>query len=172
MLRTWFSSVRARLILLVLPALALILYTGIDQRRHAAPDGSAKALRVANIGLYSQQLLIAQAKGLPRTLPLLPQIRKATSSICSQLLALPGPPFLSIANLGVTDLVAYVLSSAIALTGQITMASRQYFQQTLQMRDFGIGTYQTSPATGVPSINLACPVTGTFLSWRHKALFA
>jgi hypothetical protein len=171
MLRTWFSILRARLTLLVLPVLALILYTRIDQRRFAALDGSAEALRVANIASYNQQLLIAHAKGMLRTLPLLPQIREAAPSICSQLLALPEPSFLSIANLGVTDLVAYVLSSEIPLTGQINISRRQYFQQTLQMRDFGIGTYQTNRATGVPSINLAYPVTGTFLCWRHKALF-
>jgi hypothetical protein len=83
MLRTRFSILRARLILLVLPPLALILYTGIDQRRLAALDGSAEALRVANIASYNQQLLIAHAKGLLRTLPLLPQIQEATPSICS-----------------------------------------------------------------------------------------
>jgi hypothetical protein len=91
--------------------------------------------------------------------------------MCNQLWALPEPPFLSIANLGVADVVAYVLSSAIPMTDKINIADGQYFQQTPQMRDFGTGTYQTNRATGVPSINLAYPITDTFLSWRHKALF-
>jgi hypothetical protein len=175
MLQTWLSSLRARLILLVLlallPTLAFLLYSHFDQRRHAAQDGSAEALRLANIGSYNQETLIAQAKGLLRTLSLLPQIREASPSMCCQLLAILEPPYLSIANLGVTDLDANVLCSAIPLSGPINIADRQFFQRTLEIRDFGIGTYQISRATGVPSINLGYSVTGTFLCRRHKALF-
>ena len=94
MLRTWLSSLRARLILLVLfallPALALILYTGLDQRRSAAQRASDEALRLANIASYNQEIFVEQVRGLLKTLSLLPQIREASPSECSQLLALPG----------------------------------------------------------------------------------
>ena len=51
-----------------------------------------------------------------------------------------------------------MLCSAVPLSGPINIADRQYFQQTLQMRDFGTGTYQIGRITGVPSINFGYPV--------------
>lgn len=62
MTRFSFSSLRARLLLLVLlaviPALGLILYTAAEQRRAAAGEAQANALRLARSVSSGQDDLI------------------------------------------------------------------------------------------------------------------
>ena len=86
-----FSSLRIRLVLLVLlaviPALGLILYTGLEQRRLAAVRAQENASRVLHQAMMQQDLLIAGARQLLLTLAHLPQVRKLDSQGCSVIVA-------------------------------------------------------------------------------------
>ena len=74
-----FSSLRFRLILLVLlavlPALGLILYTAVEQRRLATTEVQENALRLARFAAADQDNLIEGARQLLIALARLPEIR-------------------------------------------------------------------------------------------------
>ena len=121
MARFSFSSLRARLLLLVLlavvPALGLTLYTGLEQRRLAAVEAQEDALRVLNHSTMQQDLLIAGARQLLVTLAHLPQVRKRDSGGCSPIVAelLKEHPYLMIAAGDRPSGVDIILSKPVTL---------------------------------------------------------
>jgi len=74
-----FSSLRVRLIILVLlaiiPALGLTLYTGLEQRQIATNQAKDEALRLAHFASSRQRQLIEGAHQFLHILAQLPQVR-------------------------------------------------------------------------------------------------
>jgi len=85
--RLFLSSLRARLLLLVLlaiiPALGLILYTASAQRRTAAVEVEENALRLAQFAAANQGRASEGARQLLIALAQLPEVREGDSAECS-----------------------------------------------------------------------------------------
>jgi signal transduction histidine kinase/ActR/RegA family two-component response regulator/HAMP domain-containing protein len=162
MLRFSFSSLRVRLLLLVLlaviPALGLILYTGFEQRRLAAGDVKARALRLVHYSLREQDLLIGGARQLLVTLAHLPEVRSGDSAACNALFAKLEKQFQYYINFGTIKPNGDLSCSAIPFSGQINAADRLYFRRAIKARDFAIGEYQIGRVTKKPTINFGYPV--------------
>src|SRR3990172_2535697 len=157
-----FSSLRIRLLLLVLlaviPALGLILYTGLEQRRQAAVHAKKDALRVLDQSVMQQDLLIAGARQLLVALVSLPEVRHHDSGGCNALFfdILGRYPFY--ANLGAIAPNGDLFCSARSLGGPINVAERAYFRRAMATRDFAIGDYQVGKVTGKATINFGYPL--------------
>jgi len=157
-----FSSLRIRLLLLVLlavlPALGLILYTGLEQRRSAAVEARENALRVLNQSMMQQDFLIAGARQLLVTLAHLPEVRKLDSQGCSAIVAelLKEHPYY--ANLGAIAPNGDVHCSALPLSGPINVADRAYFRRAMATLDFAVGDYQVGRVTGKGTVNFGYPL--------------
>ncbi len=162
MARLSFSSLRVRLLLLVLlaiiPALGLILYTGLEQRRQAAVHAQKDALRVLDHSVMQQDLLIAGARQLLVALVSLPEVRHRDSGGCNALFfdILGRYPFY--ANLGAIAPNGDIFCSARSLGGPINVAERAYFRRAMATRDFAIGDYQVGRVTGKATINFGYPL--------------
>jgi signal transduction histidine kinase len=162
MARFSFSSVRARLLILVLlaviPSLGLALYTGLEQRRLAAVEAQKDAVRVLEHSVMQQDLLIAGARQLLLALTKLPEVRHRDSGGCNALFfdILERYPFY--ANLGAIAPDGDVFCSALAFSGRINAADRAYFRRAIATRDFAIGDYQVGLATRRATINFAYPL--------------
>ena len=162
MLTKYHSSLRARLIQLVLlailPAIGLILYTAAEERRRASHEAASEALRLARVVSLSHQRLIDSTRQLLVMLSRLPEVRKHEPRACGALFSelLKGYP--SYANLGAGNLKGDLFCSAVPLTKPVNMADRSYFRRTLQQRDFAVGEYQTDRVTGRAGLNFAYPV--------------
>lgn len=162
MSRKLFASLRARLILLVLlaviPALGLILYTGAEQRRLAAENTRADALSLARLLAADHARIIEETRQLLLTLTHLSEVREADSAACSDLFSglLEEHPRYN--NLGATTLDGDVFCSAVDLGVPVNLADRDYFQRTVQESQFAIGSYQVDQITASPTINFAYPV--------------
>jgi len=91
MTRFSFSSLRVRLVALVLlavlPAFGLILFTGLEDRRRAAAEVQDNALRLARLAASGQDRLIEGVRQLLPGLALLPQVRDGNTAGCNALLA-------------------------------------------------------------------------------------
>lgn len=155
-------SLRARLIQLVLlailPAVGLILYTGAEERRRASRDATSEALRLARVVSISHQRLIDSTRQLLVVLSRLPEVRGHEPRVCGALFSelLKGhPPY---ANLGATNLKGDIFCSAVPLSKPVNIADRSYFRQTLQQRDFAVGEYQIGRIIGRAGLNFAYPV--------------
>ena len=81
-----WASVRARLLLLILmailPALGLALYTGLEHRQIAAVQAQQEALRLTRIASNDHEGLIEGARQLLVALSSLPAVRTRDTSSC------------------------------------------------------------------------------------------
>jgi len=164
MSRLPLASLRVRLFLLVLlavlPAAALILYTGWEQRRHAATEAQADALRLTRLAASEHQRLIEGAHQLLLALAQLPSVRSRDAAGCSALFADLLKQYPRYANLGASTRDGEVFCSALPRRGPINNADRAYFRLALQSRDFAAGEYQIGRITGKASLNFGYPALG------------
>jgi signal transduction histidine kinase len=156
-----FSSLRARLLLLVLlaavPVLGLILYTDLEQRRLAADQAQEDALRFARLAAADQAQLIQGAHQLLTALSQLPAVRDGDSETCTMLFTNLLKQYPVYANLGAARADGEVFCSGAPVTQPITVAGSTWFQRVQQRRDFTIGEYQRSLVTGQFTLVLGYP---------------
>ncbi|MBI4489190.1 MAG: hypothetical protein HY694_08905, partial [Deltaproteobacteria bacterium] len=133
MTRFSFSSLRARLMLLVLlaviPALGLVLYTAAEQRRSAAVEAQEGALRLARLASSDQEQFIEGARQLLVSLAQLPHVRQRDSGACDALFANLLKQYPLYATLGAVDAKGYPFCSAIPIRRPFSAADRAWFQR-------------------------------------------
>lgn len=161
MRRTYFSSLRFRLQLLMLlslaPASGLVLYTVSEQRRLAATDVQTNARQLARLAASQQEQLIEGARQLLVAFAELPSIR-GTGAACSTTLATLLPQFPLYANFGVIQPDGAVTCSAVPLMSPLNLRDRSYFRRALTERQFAVGEYQIGRITNKASINFGYPI--------------
>jgi PAS domain S-box-containing protein len=162
MRRLSFSSLRVRLLLLVLlavvPALGLILYTASEQRRLAAGEVQEQALRLAWIAATDQGQLTEGARQLLIALAQLPAVRGRDPAACSSLFAALLKQYPHYANLAAVKPDGDTFCSALPLSGPASAADRLYFRRAVETHDFAVGEYQIGRITRKASINFGYPV--------------
>jgi PAS domain S-box-containing protein len=162
-MRRWsFSSLRVRLLLLVLlavvPALGLILYTASEQRRLAARTVQEQALRLAWTAATDHGQLTEGARQLLIALAQLPAVRGRDPAACSALFADLLKQYPRYANLAAVKPDGDTFCSALPLSGPVSAADRLYFRRAIETRDFAVGEYQIGRVTRKASINFGYPV--------------
>lgn len=173
----WFASsgLRVRLILLVLlalvPALGLVLYTAWEQRRQADTQVEATALQLVTIASTDHERLIEGARQLLITLSRLPEVRERRAHACSALFRDLLKQYRVYGNLGAVDLSGEVFCSGLPLPGGVNLADRGYVRDALVTRAFAVGEYQVGRITGKASINFGYPVIDE-TGQRHAVVFA
>lgn len=162
--RRWrvFSTLRARLLLLVLlavlPALAVIIDTGIEQRRHAVRDARQDALRLARLVARDHAQLIREGRQLLTALAEIPEVRRALPGRCTAFLAALAARDDRFANFGVIRPNGDIACSGVALGRRVNVADRAYFRRAVENRAFAVGDYQVGRITKRPVLVLAHPV--------------
>jgi signal transduction histidine kinase/CheY-like chemotaxis protein/HAMP domain-containing protein len=158
----FFFSLRFRLILLVLlaviPALGLILYTGIEERRIAAAQAKEDALRLVRLVSSNQSQLIEGARHFLYTLAQLSQVRNCDPAACCSLFATLLRQYPWYLNIGVAGQDGNIFASALPLARPVNAADRKWFQRAFKTCAFSIGDYQIGRITGKPSVNFGHPV--------------
>src|SRR4029434_477633 len=162
MARLSLTSVRARLLLLVLlaviPALGLTLYTNLEERQLRKVQVQEQAMRLSRLVSADYERLIEDARQLLVTLAELPAVRDRNPAACNTLFADLLARRSSYANLAVIDLDGNVICSALPMTGQVYVSDRAYFQRALETRDFAIGDYQIGRVSGKATLVFGSPV--------------
>jgi signal transduction histidine kinase len=158
----WLSlaSLRARLLLLVLlaviPALGLTLYTNLEERQLRKALVYEHAMRLSRLVSADYERLIEDARQLLVTLARLPAVRDLNRAACNVLFTDLLAQRSSYANLGVIDADGNIFCSAIP--GQVYLGDRGYFQRAFETRDFAIGEYQVGRLTRKATVNFGYPV--------------
>jgi signal transduction histidine kinase len=160
----FFSSLRTRLLLIVffaaLPALAIIVYSGLEQRQ-LAKDTAIKEMLNKTLTIASfQKLVFEEAHRELAILAELPVLRHQKPQACSELLA----NFLQIhceyVNLGLADGSGKIICSALPMEKEDSIADRPYFQTILKTGRFAVGTYQVGRISGKVTIGVGYPIVG------------
>jgi signal transduction histidine kinase len=155
-------SLRTRLLLLVLlaviPALGLTLYTNLEERQLRKVQVQEQAMRLSRLVSADYERLIEAARQLLVTLAALPAVRDPNPVACKTLFAGLLERRSSYANLAVIDADGNVICSALPMTDQVYVGDRAYFQRALETRDFAIGDYQIGRVSGKAILVFGYPV--------------
>ncbi|MBI3547065.1 MAG: EAL domain-containing protein [Gammaproteobacteria bacterium] len=156
------SSLRARLLVLVLlaaiPALAMIVHTGLEQRKQAQAMVVSRAQQIVDLASKNQQQLIQETRQLMMVLAQVPPIRNGDGSVCGNFLVGLLKEHPRYANFGVMRKNGDIFCSALPWPTIINSADRLYFRRVLETHNFSIGEYQIGRITGKGTINLGYPV--------------
>ena len=168
------SSLRTRLLLLVLlaviPALGLTLYTNLEERQLRKAQVYEHAIRLSRLVSADYERVIEDARQLLVALSRLPAVRDLNRAACDALFADLLTQHSSYANLGVIDADGNIFCSAVP-TGQVYLGDRVYFRRAFETRDFAIGEYQVGRITGKASVNFGYPVLDN-AGHVHAVVFA
>lgn len=156
------SSLRFRLILIVLlatlPAMALVLYTGMEQRQGAAQYAMEETKRLIKLGALHQAREIDEIHRLlllmSSLIPSGPEGMESCSAGLSEL-SRRNPQYL---NLGVIGSDGRVACSAHPSGAGMDLSDRDYFQRAIKGGGFSIGSYRTERVSGKTSINFGYPI--------------
>ncbi|MBH8562074.1 PAS domain S-box protein [Nostoc sp. CENA67] len=162
-MRSWLNStLRIRLVILVLlavvPALGLILYTASEQRRTATAEAREQTLQLARLAANNQKQVVEATRQLLMILAQLPVVRQANSAECNQLLSDILKQHSAYATFAVLDAQGNTICTGIPYSGLPNAKNRSYFQRALQTRKFAVGEYQIGRATKKATLNFAYPV--------------
>jgi PAS domain S-box-containing protein len=141
----------------VLPALGIILYSGIEARQQALRDAEHSALLLAQgMGELQERAtrdiqLLFQV--LART-PLVVHVQEPQSSELLKDIIRDNP---ELANIAVASPDGLLLASG-ASQEKISIADRKHFRQALASGAFTVGEYQVSRTLGVPVFPFATPL--------------
>ncbi len=162
MARFFFSGLRVRLLVLVLlaviPALGLTLYTNLEERELRKAQVQEYALRLSRIVSADHERLIEDARKLLATLARLPVLREVQRAACGALFADLLTRHSSYANLGVISADGNLICSGVPMISQVYVGDRAYFQRARETRKFAIGDYQIGRITGKATLNFGHPI--------------
>lgn len=154
------SSLRFRLIALVLlaviPAFGVILYSASRHRQLIAHQAQASALGAARAIAAEQERFIETAHRFLIMLSQLPQVRAADKGSCGKSLAGLLEPLY--ADVILTDAKGNVLCSALPAGASLGRANGLDQARVSQTNDFSVGKVRTIPSLGKTIVGLSYPV--------------
>lgn len=154
-------DVRRRLALLVilavLPALTLVVWVGIQERRHEVDRVAAEMVRISRLAAVTHQEVIVRARHIAATLAQLPQFRERNAPACAAILTQLQLQFPSYSILLLADDQGQVLADSLG-SKVVNVADRPYFQRALAARGFAVGNYAIGRSSRRPTLHCAMPV--------------
>lgn len=172
MIRNLLPRLHIRLLLLILisvmPAFGIIIYSGLEQRSLAVRSGEAQTLAIVRAITSRQQDLMKQSHDLLENLSGDPSLLAAIRSrSCGRMLAERRKLFPYYMDFFAASPAGEIVCSANPAGVGVKIQDRAYFRRALETRNFSMGDYQISRITGKSTLILALPIldeNGTVLS--------
>ncbi|MEK6771625.1 MAG: EAL domain-containing protein [Pseudomonadota bacterium] len=155
------SGLRARLLwlvlLAVLPALGLILYTAHQSGKLAARHTVSEAQLLVRLASADYERLVANTRQLLGTLVRLPEVGRRDAAACNTLFARLKSGYTQYVNLGAIGPDGQVFCSAVPTIRRVNVTDRAYFQRALKTRGFAVGDFQIGRITKQPVVVFSYP---------------
>jgi diguanylate cyclase (GGDEF)-like protein/PAS domain S-box-containing protein len=157
----FFTTLRFRLILLVflavLPALGVILYSGLEQRQMAADEAKKDVLGLVMHAVAHQERVVEGCRQLLLSLSEVSCVRQREGAACTALFARILERQKIYANISAYDPQGNLFASALPQP-PVSAAGRSHFERARQTRDFAIGGFGIGRASGKPTLHFGYPV--------------
>jgi HD-GYP domain-containing protein (c-di-GMP phosphodiesterase class II)/HAMP domain-containing protein len=144
----------------VIPALGLILYSGLERRSHERADALKEAFRIAHMASEEHKHLIENGRQILFTLSHIPEVQKLDSAKCERIFSNLLKKSTGYTAFAIARPDGKVIVSAPAAKGAVNFSDRAWFKRTLKSREFVIGEYLIGRISDKPTIILAYPVIG------------
>ncbi|PIV21058.1 MAG: hypothetical protein COZ69_10030 [Deltaproteobacteria bacterium CG_4_8_14_3_um_filter_45_9] len=184
--RFYFSSLRSRLILIILltlfPIFLLILYNFYEQRRLAFREIQTNTLHLTQFAVKHQGQLIEGTRHLLIALLKLSQIRQTDSIGCSSLFAEIRKEYPHYGSIGASKPNGDMFCSGYPMIRPVNSSEQVWFQDTIRTQNFSVGVYQISRIRDKPVIVFGYPVidetgkikalvwAGMDLAWLNQSI--
>lgn len=156
--RTLRFRLYALLLIVAIPAIGIVIYTGVRDRQDVLDVSRQETRRVTAQIVREQARLITDTRRFLMRLAQVPEIADPDSPECSAFLAQLLPLVPQYANLGVPRADGALNCNAHPLTDAVDVSDRPYFRRAIEGGAFSVGTYQMDRAAKIPSLNFAYPV--------------
>ena len=162
MTRSSFSSLRVRLLLLVLlavlPAFGLIIYTFNEQRQLAIYQAQQETVGMLLQASNEEEKLIEKTHQLLKVMARSPEVQSGDPAACHTLFnnLLQGNSHYI--GLAIVKPDGKLFCSVPPAGSPVNYSDRAYFQRVLKTHDFTIGDYAISRVTGKPTLHFSYPV--------------
>ncbi len=158
----WPQGLRNQLFILVLlvlvPALGLAVYSGFEQRQATIEESKERIMGLVRVFAYEQDRLVDTTRHVLQTLGHIPEIGNrdvaATDRILAEVHA--HTPFYS--TLVAVNASGEVFGCALPAAKPINVADREWFHEVTRARTFVVGRYLVSRSAGKASLPMAFPV--------------
>lgn len=147
------SSIRAALFAVVLgamlPALALLLWTGAEHARHLETESVDDARRTVESLAQIQERITENTRQMLATLAVVPEVRRSGPACAAVLRTLldQNPQYTNILLVDAQgDLAATAVEAA-----RVNLADRKHFREAVAVRGFAAGEYIVSRTTSEPA---------------------
>ncbi len=155
-------SIRNNLLVIVLlaimPALAIILYSGLEERRRSIEGARQNTLLLTHAMAESQQEFSRSVRQMLATLALLPQVQRMEREHCRQILGAMLEQHPDYLNIALTDRHGIVQVAGRSLR-IIDLADRKHVRAAMEGEVFSVGEYIMSrTGSGTPAFAFAHPV--------------
>lgn len=164
MLRLSFFGLHGRLIffvfLVIIPAVALIYYTGHEHHERAIAETEGHALQMAQVVNAYKEEQIVHARQVLRAISLIPAVREHKSLACQTTFAALDQRYPDFTDFAVATPDGNVFchsSSAFSLDEGINVADKDWFERSVQIRNFVVSEAIISPTSNEPVLLFGYP---------------
>ena len=157
----FFGSLRTRLILLILvavvPAMAVMLYTAWEQRQRDATRIRKKVAHLTRLEAREERQILEGGRQILVAMAHFLQGSAGDSLDCASFFTSLLVHNQRYANFGAVKPDGQVFCSAVPLSGPTDASDRIWFQRALASRQFAFGDYQIGRISNKPVLVLSCP---------------
>jgi hypothetical protein len=144
--------------LAVLPALLILLYSGIEQRRKSIEYAKNNVFQLTHTMAKAQQEITHSTKQILSTLSILPAIQTIDTQASTEIFKSVLEQNPNYSNISLVDLNGDVLASGRTFI-KTNLADRKHVREALEKKDFAVGEYITLRfGTSTPAFAFAYPV--------------
>lgn len=143
----------------VLPALGIILFSGIKHRENEIVSTKRDILHLVQSLAAQQEQFGASTRQMLQTLAQLPEVQKIDANACNRIfkdINEQSPIYSTIA--AATPDGNMFAASAPFTPGSVNLLDRKHIRDAIRTRDFSAGEYIVGKVSRVPSINFTYPV--------------
>jgi signal transduction histidine kinase len=160
--RSRTTSMRSHLMVMVLvatlPALGIILYTGVEMQQDALQDAKANALAIVHHEGLSLEGHVEGTRNLLTTLAEIPEVHTLKAELCNPLFKAILEKNKSYDTLRAAGADGFIFASASPLPKPVMVADRKYYRDAKASKGFVVGEYLVSRVTGRAMINYGFPM--------------
>ena len=147
-------------LLLTLPALGIIVYSGLKIRSADYRKAVVESQKLADNLAETQESIVREAQQIASLLTELAEVRSGKGEKVQSILTITLKNNPQYQNILLADAIGNVWASAIPLdrNRKVSVADRGYFKNAMTTLRFSAGEYAISRSTGKPTIHLASPL--------------
>ena len=157
----FLRSIKIHLLILVfisaLPALGIIIYSGVDRKNYDMAGAREDALRVMRNLAQDHEHTMASTRQFLMTLAQLPDVQNRNAPACNKIFRALHKENPLYSTILAANAEGMVFASAVPVA-PFSIRKRSYFPEILRTKEFAVGEYMIGVASGISVLPCAYPV--------------